>query len=344
MKNVMKVTCGDLARLIADAYENDFNRTPAWTLLDLFAKPCADIRVAPVMIHAHRHGEPAELHVRSEIRVDGKLAAAMDNSFDTLSQIFGLEVVESIRGSLNHNEFSRLKAIDDVKRCSRSAKAMSRYLVLQQGGASAEWYSEFHETRDAAEARILEIEDDSYHAIGPFRIPLSMGSAGVDTELLIDSICSAVARLFIDEHAASVSRLLRLGNISHETFAFGKAPNGDAWVSERRIRLALAPREFFLVLGDIALADCESKSGIASVNAYATVSEVLDNLREWVVDAAEDVNAADQVVIGDLLESGKVAGAVDLFCRSTGRWWLCYHPDHEEDLKALIAKDRTPAS
>jgi len=98
------------------------------------------------------------------------------------------------------------------------AGTSTKYLIVQQGGSSTEWYSELCATKEAAEDRIREIKEASYDAIGPFEVPESLAAGGVAHEKVIDLICSSVADHFTQVYLATVSRLRRLGNISWEDF------------------------------------------------------------------------------------------------------------------------------
>jgi hypothetical protein len=47
---------------------------------------------------------------------------------------------------------------------------MKIYMVLQEGGASNEWYASFHDTVEEAEATIASHAEATYSAVGPYEL------------------------------------------------------------------------------------------------------------------------------------------------------------------------------
>ncbi len=93
MKKRIAVTPVQLAWLVADSFENRFNRTPMWTMLDdLSADDPRDIALVPAMIHEHRRGEPVDPHLRSAVLIDSAVVSIIDNSFAGLRRVLGDDV------------------------------------------------------------------------------------------------------------------------------------------------------------------------------------------------------------------------------------------------------------
>lgn len=86
------VTPSQLADLIADAYRNDYNRLPDWSLLDevweLDAEvPPATIEIHSMMLHSTKNGIECDIHRRSAIYINGVARGTIDNSFEALRRL-----------------------------------------------------------------------------------------------------------------------------------------------------------------------------------------------------------------------------------------------------------------
>jgi hypothetical protein len=92
----------------------------------------------------------------------------------------GLMELQSLATSIDPGDTELLEVAGVPEKIPRKPKAKTIWLVVQQGGASGEWYAGTYNSKKEADRAIKNHKRATYNCIGPYEIPSELSAIFIE--------------------------------------------------------------------------------------------------------------------------------------------------------------------